>query len=291
MSNYVDFYKKMSFNRYYYTQNMVNLFDRFLKSNIIQFLCCIYITWEVFMMVKFRKAGISMFMSAVLLLSINVAGVSAEKNVEQDGINIIQASQYITKENSNKRVLNYNNSDDIIKAYGGTTQKLDLNSLPEGTPVIKVNSLEELDAFLASVRSQGEKALNQTIKLTPPEEKRVTSSNITPMDFGDTRTGSTDSIMYTGATWSLKLISNYILTNIPDGSWAGTWAITNVTPSTSLSGFSLGIGWVQSTATATKVNNFKWITTASGTLSFNIIINGVGQVTTMPLSGTHNVEI
>jgi hypothetical protein len=246
--------------------------------------------WRFLLMFKFHKAGVRMFVSAVLLFSINIAGVSAEKNIEQEGgINFIQADKYITKENKGQRELKYKTSDEIINAYGGTSKKIDLQSLPKDTPVIKVDNLNELDALLASVRSETEKALNQNIVLTPPKDSKI--NNLSVAAIGDTSTGTSSTVIYAGSTYNLNLHSNYILTNVADGSWAGTWVISHVSPATALSGITIGIGWLQSSISSVKINDYKWITTGSGTLSFVIFVNGIGQVASVPVNGSHNLTL
>ncbi|PUA39051.1 hypothetical protein C8Z91_11295 [Paenibacillus elgii] len=212
------------------------------------------------------------------------------QTAEQEGITLIPAKQYITMEASHRNVLKNSQLDEVVKAYGGTIEKLDLKSLPKGTPVIKVDNAQELDALVASIRFETEKALNQKIVLTPPSDSS-NIANLTTAQFGETKTGTKQTVMFTAPTYSLNLISNYVQKHEADGSWAGVWKIIDVNTSTALSGFTLGINWTQTSAKPTKINDQKWVSTASGTLSFNLIINGIGQLVSMPVNGSHDVEI
>jgi Tfp pilus assembly major pilin PilA len=194
-----------------------------------------------------------------------------------EGLNLIEADKYISQKDSAKTT-KYKTADEVFAAHGRTAKQIDLSSLPKGTAVINVKSVDELDALLSGVSGSlsGE---GEDIVINSNQSKDSNStSKVTPAAYS----GTMSSNMYDAKTWWIRLYSNYTVTN------AG---ITDVQAYTGINGITLGITYAQNSASSTKITSKQWHTKGSGTYGLYIFLDGIGTFYSETVTGSHYVTI
>ncbi|MET3209871.1 UNVERIFIED_CONTAM: hypothetical protein ABIC26_002819 [Paenibacillus sp. PvR008] len=239
---------------------------------------------------KMKKTAIILTSALALMAVAPVAAFAAPENVEVqevssqaksnslEGLNLIDASKYISQKDSAKAT-KYKTADEVFAAHGGTAKQIDLSTLPKGTAVINVKSVDELDALLSGVSGS---LAGEDVTINANESKDTngtgTTSKVSPAAY----TATMSSNMYDAKTWWVRLYSNYTANNT---------GITDVQAYTALNGLVVGINWSQTSATSTKITNKQWLTKGSGTYSLYVFINGIGNIYSESVNGSHYVTV
>ncbi|MDQ0495881.1 hypothetical protein QOZ95_004064 [Paenibacillus brasilensis] len=235
-----------------------------------------------------KKTSIILTCALALMAVSPVAAFAAPNNVEVssqaksdnslEGLNLISVDKFVQKDAV--KTTTYKTADEVFAAHGGTTKRVDLSSLPKNTAVIKVNTVDELDALLSGVSGSlsGE---GENVVISPNQSQSNDSNNVSKVS-PTAYTSSKSSNLYDAKTWWVRLYSNYTVTN------AG---IIDVQAYTALSGLTLGVTWNQTSATSTKISSKQWLTKGSGTYNLVIFIEGIGTVYSENVSGSHYVTV
>lgn len=167
----------------------------------------------------------------------------------------------------------FNSIDELLASADITIRTIDPEDYPDGFEGIKVNNVDELAALVLSSKNQISEQLGTANPYDTQADFSIAGSNVVTHDYtiGD---------FY---TYWVKL---YATITYDVGKYPQDREITSLSANTQLHGFTLGVSWQQGNVTSIKTSATTYKSTANGTLSLNIIIEGIGKVIDVPVSGS-----
>lgn len=205
--------------------------------------------------------AITMGLSIGVMSSIQTFALepNAENKLTKDDV-IQQQTQNNVSSSEAKKVLN---------EHGFTTETIDLKDLPEDATVLKFNSKEEMEEYFKDLEKdfESEQPMTYTDKIISQEnEKLRTATSVSTIQRSTYK-------LYGGTRCNL-------IANIKVTTSGSSKTITSSSERTNMSGYTLGMGWRQSTANHTISSNKKSVT-----------VRGSGQLITYLLTEATKIEV
>lgn len=176
--------------------------------------------------------------------------------------------------NKNEFNLSTKEIKEVLESYGFTTETIDIEDLPEGVTALEFNSKKEMESYFENAEKE---FVNQD-KGNNPYTDKILSVETTHDENGEERSVSTiqRSTYKTYGGTKCNLIADIKVYS--SGSFR---SITGCRQRTNISGYTLGMGWRQSSAS----NNL------GGKEKTSVTVKGSGQLITYLLSEGTKIEI
>lgn len=216
---------------------------------------------------KTIKKIVAMTMGLAIGLMSSIQTFALEPSVEK-----VLTKEEIVQEQTQSTIKS-SEAKEVLNNYGFTTETIDLKDLPKDATVLKFNSREEMEAYFKDLDKDFENPQtmteSQTDTIIPQENSKLRSAAARKVSTVQRSTYK----LYGGTKCNL-------IADIKVSTSGSSKRITGCSQRTNMSGYTLGMGWRQGSATHTISSNKKSVT-----------VKGSGQLITYLITEATKIEI